>query len=180
MGNVLPIPAKKTLTESVKHITKKLDEKDSDFTASEDENEESSGTITEENEELEESSEDAPLVSKRKSASNRSLSKKNKYEYDSDFSVSKADLKMMKSLKKSTARLENPDYESEEEESEGTEPDDEKDEDWSNEDLSEEDIPLRKRKLKEKKTSLQGFKPRKIRGEDLSIDMNFDYQVSSS
>jgi hypothetical protein len=136
-----PLVVKKTLTESVKHINKKLEEKDSDFMATEDENEESSDTISEENEEEQESSEDALLVTKRKAVSKKDLLHKTKYEYDSDYSVSKADLKMMKSLKKSTARLENPDYESEEE-SEESEMDDEKDEDWSNAELSEEDVPL--------------------------------------
>ena len=46
-----PLVVKKTLTESVKHINKKLEEKDSDFTATEDENEESSETISDEEEE---------------------------------------------------------------------------------------------------------------------------------
>ena len=86
---------------------------------------------------------------------------------------------MMKSLKRSTARLENPDYESEEE-SELSEPEDDKDEDWANDDLSDDDVPLRKRNLKERKSFSKQNKPRKIRGEDLSIDMNIDYQVSSS
>merc|ERR1712173_98274 len=89
---------------------------DSDFTATEDENEESSETISDEEEEEQESSEDALLITKRKAASSKTMEKqKTKYEYDSDYSVSKEDLKMMKSLKKSTARLENPDFESEEE-----------------------------------------------------------------
>merc|ERR1712228_704671 len=116
--------------------------------------------------EEEESSEDAPIIIKRKAKSKKLLGAKHKYEYDSDYSVSKEDLKMMKSLKKSTARLENPDYESEEG-TEESEVDDEEDEDWSNVELSEEDIPLRKRKFKERKTSSGGIKPRKIRGEDL-------------
>ena len=170
-----PLVTKKTLSESIKTVTKKLEEKDSDFTASEVEAEESSDTITEE----EESSEDAPIIIKRKAKSKKLLGAKHKYEYDSDYSVSKEDLKMMKSLKKSTARLENPEYESEEESPE-SESDDKNDEDWSNADLSEDDIPLLKKKIKERKRSPEPFRPRKIRGEDLSIDMNIDYQVSAS
>merc|ERR1719414_542704 len=116
---------------------------------------------------------------KRKVISSSKLPKKNKYEDDSDYDVSKEDLKMMKSLKRSTARLENPDYESEEE-SEVSEPDDDKDEDWSN-DLSEEEVPLRRRKGEKEKRSFSKLqKPRKIRGEDLSIDMNIDYLSSGS
>merc|ERR1712154_216497 len=113
-------------------------------------------------------------MTKRKVIGSSKLSKKNKYEDDSDYDVSKEDLKMMKSLKRSTARLENPDYESEEE-SEPSEPDDDKDEDWSKDDLSEDDVPLRKRNIKERKAFSQQHKPRKIRVEDLSIDMNIDY-----
>merc|ERR1711936_1273195 len=70
-------------------------------------------------------------------------------------------------------------YESEEESPE-SEADDKNDEDWSNADLSEDDIPLLKKKIKERKRSPEPFRPRKIRGEDLSIDMNIDYQVSTS
>merc|ERR1711997_389934 len=55
-----PLVTKKTLSESIKTVTKKLEEKDSDFMASEVEAEESSDTITEE----EESSEDAPIFEK--------------------------------------------------------------------------------------------------------------------
>ena len=170
-----PLVTKKTLAESIKTVTKKLEDKDSDFTASEVEAEESSDTITEE----EESSEDAPIIIKRKEKSKKPLGAKHKYEYDSDYSVSKEDLKMMKSLKKSTARLENPEYESEEESPE-SESDDKNDEDWSNADLSEDDIPLLKKKIKDRRRSPEPFRPRKIRGEDLSIDMNIDYQVSTS
>ena len=199
-ANVVPV-AKKTLTESVKTINKKLEEEDSDFTASEDESEEeSSDTISEQEEGEEESSEDAPIINKRRAAvkqdeessedapiitkrrtvaSEKSIVKKNKYEYDSDYSVSKEDLKMMKSLKRSTARLENPDYESEEE-SEESEDDNKNDSDWFEGNLSEEETPLRKRKSKGQKISPRGYKPKKIRGEDLSIDMNVDYNVSSS
>ena len=184
IGNDVPLGLlvpKKTLSESVKKVTKKLEEEDSDFTASEDEKEESIDSITEEEEEEgeeEESSEDAPILIRRKSVPKKTSEKKNKYEYDSDYSISKEDIKMMKALKKSTARLENPDYESEEESIESA-ADDEKDEDWSDSKLSDDDIPLRKRKVKDKKISPKHFRPRKIRGEDLSIDMNIDYQVSS-
>merc|ERR1712183_373702 len=170
-----PLVTKKTLSENIKTVTKKLEDKDSDFTASEVEAEESSDTITEE----EESSEDAPIIIKRKAKSKKPLDTKHKYEYDSDYSVSKEDLKMMKSLKKSTARLENPEYESADESPE-SESDDKNDDDWSNADLSEDDIPLLKRKVKERRRSPEPFRPRKIRGEDLSIDMNIDYQISTS
>ena len=183
---VAPVPTlKKSLVESVKTANKKVDEKDSDFTASDDENDDSSEFFTAEEEEEEEedneegSSEDEPIMTKRKVISTSKGIKKNKYEDDSDYDVSKEDLKMMKSLKRSTARLENPDYESEEE-SELSEPEDDKDEDWANDDLSDDEVPLRKRNIKERKSFSKQNKPRKIRGEDLSIDMNIDYQVSSS
>merc|ERR1712223_1235541 len=185
-ATVASVPAvKKTLVETVRTAKKKVEEKDSDFTASEDENDTSTEFFTAEEEEEEEvdneegSSEDEPIMIKRKVISSSKLPKKNKYEDDSDYDVSKEDLKMMKSLKRSTARLENPDYESEEE-SEVSEPDDDKDEDWSNE-VSEEEVPLRKRKGEKEKRSFSKLqKPRKIRGEDLSIDMNIDYLSSGS
>merc|ERR1712174_91565 len=104
------------------------DESSEFFTAEEEEEEE------EDNEEG--SSEDEPIMTKRKVISTAKGIKKNKYEDDSDYDVSKEDLKMMKSLKRSTARLENPDYESEEE-SELSEPEDDKDEDWANDDQSD-------------------------------------------
>merc|ERR1712141_369932 len=101
-------------------------------------------------------------IIKRKAKSKKPLDTKHKYEYDSDYSVSKEDLKMMKSLKKSTARLENPEYESADESPE-SESDDKNDDDWSNADLSEDDVPLLKRKVKERRRSPEPFRPRKIR-----------------